>query len=331
MDTTDAPYDAVAALMRPQGEDAPDDPTPEAEDVEETEAEIDVEGYAPEAPEDDEAEAEDADSDEDDGEEDADDDEEDDDAEDDEEPTESHTVKVDGEEVTVSLDELKRSYSGQTAIQARFREAAEARQQVEQARHQLDQYGAQLAQMYERVQQTGFVAPPQPPDREMLDRDPIGYIEAKDAYERQAAAYQRQQAEMHQLQERQTQAQREQMVAAVREEQQRMLQRHPDLADPKKGTELKKRLARTAVESYGFSEEEIGTLRDSRIVDLLMDAMKWKELKRDTPKAAKKAESARPLKPSKSKSRPRRQRADRIKQATQSQSADAWVDALLDV
>ena len=44
---------------------------------------------------------------------------------------EYYTVKSDGKEETVTLDQLKQSYSGQSAINKRFQEVAEMRKQIE--------------------------------------------------------------------------------------------------------------------------------------------------------------------------------------------------------
>lgn len=98
---------------------------------------------------------------------------EDEDTEDaDPEPISKFTVKVDGTEVEVSLDDLKRSYSGQAYIQKGMQEAAEAKKQATALYDTLQKQQSEFLAVVQQVQQQGFQRPPQEPDMAMMESDP---------------------------------------------------------------------------------------------------------------------------------------------------------------
>jgi hypothetical protein len=151
---------AAESLLAPQ----------QAEQSQETEAEAAEADYSDEteaetedATPDEEADEEEAEADAEDAEDDGEevDPEDDDDAEDDEDgqPQERYTVKVDGEEVEVTLDDLKRSYSGQGYIQKRMKEVGDKSRETEQAYQAVMQTYAQLDQFVQSINQQGVMSP----------------------------------------------------------------------------------------------------------------------------------------------------------------------------
>ena len=151
-----------------------------------------------------------------------------------------YTVKVDGKEKQVSLDELTRGYSGQEYIQKGMAENAEARKEVEQIREAANYERQQLQAMMQRLQQEGVPPIPEYPSEELRVSDPLGYLEAEADYrramdkrmqfEQQAKAL----GEQQQAQERQQQAQRLEQEAA------RLAEWMPEFADPQKRDALMK-------------------------------------------------------------------------------------------
>lgn len=278
--TTEARLDldsAVDLLVEPEENlDASDE-----EEFEEVEQESDVDDSS----EDDEDDSEEA-SDEDEYE---DEDEDADDSDDDSEQT--FTVKIDGTEKSVTLEELKRGYSGQQYVQQGMQQAAEARKQAEQVYNALLAERQNVAQLYQQLQSGQVATPPQPPSKELFDRDPIGYMEAKLQYEEQVQTYQQQQAQFSQLQEQQTQAQQAALQAYMQQELQALTTKVPELADPKSASKVKERLVATGQE-YGFTAEEIAGIMDSRAVHVLRDAMKYREILAGKKKADEKANPA---------------------------------------
>ena len=104
-------------------------------------------------------------------------------------------VTIDGKQERWTLSQLKQSAAGQGYIQQKMRENAEAAKQVQAEVQQLEAAKAQLAQqqeavlnMYNQMQQGDFTQPT-PPSKELLESDPIGYMQQKEAYEAEMTEY----------------------------------------------------------------------------------------------------------------------------------------------
>jgi len=195
---------AVGLLVEP--EEAP-------EELEETSAELEEDSDLEETDDSEEEVAEFDDSEEEEVEED---DEGADDA-DSEEP-QFFKVKVDGEEVEVTLEDLKRGYSGQKYVQKGMQEAAAAKKQAEQVYEALLAERQQMANLYQQLQSGNFAQPPSPPTKALFDQDPIGYMEQKMAYDEAKAQYDTQMAEMQKVAAQQSEAQKAAMQAYLQQE-----------------------------------------------------------------------------------------------------------------
>ena len=195
------------------------------------------------------------------------------------------TVKSDGKEKQVTLDELKQGYAGQDYIQRRMQEVAQLEKQYKTQTQQLAQQQQQFLQLRQQAQQIGM-QPPEAPSKELFDRDPIGYMEAKIQYDEAAAQYNQHVQQLQQLQQQQS-MQAEQQRQSFLQEQAQILQQHiPEIADPEKGDKIKADLVQTGVH-YGFTEQEIQNVADARYVRALNDAMKWRRLQNKKLAAAK--------------------------------------------
>ena len=282
----------AATLVRPEEE-------PEAE-VDETEApEEDLEAEAVEA----EAE-EDPDSDSDDA------------AVEPEEAPDLIAVKVNGKEVRVTLEDLKKSYSAEAYRQEGMREAAEARKQAEATARAVQEQREALLQFAQQIQQTGVHPRPVPPSQEMADKDPIGYLRADAKYRAEMSDYLAQQQQMQTF-SRQAQEHRAREEMALREaEAKKLVESIPEFADPKKAPAIRDNLLRAA-EHYGYSSQEIEGVMDSRALRILHDAAQWQALQSGKAVAAQKVANAKPvLKPgTKAPAQPNAQRLrERLKQ-----------------
>lgn len=246
-----------------------------------------------------------------------------------EEAPSKFTVKVDGKDTEVTLDDLKRSYSGQAYIQKGMQEAAEARKEAKALYEALQSEQAQFMQVVQTIQQQGFKAPPQAPDRAMMDSDPIGYMRANAEYQEELAAFQQQQQQLQHVSAQQQQMQQKAMAEYVAEQSKLLAERIPDFADQAKAKEVAAKIRSVASEAYGFSEQELGSVTDARHVQVLHDAMKWRELQATrTQKAPAQTKSMKP--------KPRRQdpqkvvRKKQIAEARKSGKPEAFVDLLFE-
>ena len=201
-------------------------------------------------------------------------------------------VKVNGKEEMWTLDQLKQSAAGQGYINQRMQEIAQVEKQYKAQAQQLAQQQQQFLQLQQQAQQIGMT-PPEAPSKELFDRDPIGYMEAKIQYDEAVAKYNQHVQQVQQLQQQQqamSVQQRQQFLAQQAE----ILRQHiPEIADPEKGDKLKAELVQTGAH-YGFSEEEIQGVSDARYVRALNDAMKWRRLQQKK-KDAVKGEQPKPV------------------------------------
>mgnify|MGYP003624204086 FL=1 len=267
------------------------DESEQVEEEENTESEdVSPEMEASESDEEDDAEEDD------DGEEDEveEDDEEADEPADPEEPS-FHTVKVDGVEQKVSLEDLKQGYSGQQYVQKGMQEAAASRKQAEEVYSALLAERQQLVDIYQQMQQGQFLHQPNPPSDDLVSVDPIGYIEEKARYDKAMGEYNQQQAKMGEVMQQTEQARSQAVQTYLQQEMQTLAQVIPEFGDAKKAPRLKEKLVGGGQNFYGYTQEEIGGIMDHRAIRVLNDAIKYREIVAGKSKAEHKAKGAKPV------------------------------------
>lgn len=281
-DTTETGLDALVDRMftREEPAQAESEEMDAPEELDAPEAEVDTE--AEEAPDDEGEEAPEAEAPE----------------------TPKFKVKVDGEEIEVTQDELLRGYSGQAKIQKGLREAAEARKEAEAFAAALQQQREAVFALVQEVQQSGLLPAPVAPDPALAERDPVGYVRANAQYQAQLAEYLQQQQLIEQTAQ-QHRAVQQQQEARMREEGVRKLvELIPDLADQEKAPQVHRMIVR-AGEAYGYTADEIGSVMDPRALHILYKAAQYDAMQQAKAKVADKVAKAQPvLKPTATASNP---------------------------
>lgn len=207
---------------------------------------------------------------------------------------ELYTVKVDGEEREVTLDDLKRSFSGQAYIQKGMQEAAEAKKEAEGVYQALLNERQQLSNLLYQAQSGQIAQPPMPPSRELFNNDPIGYMEAKLSYDEALQNYQNQQYQIQQVTEQQNYQMQIAQQQYLQGEMQRLAQAIPEFSDAKTASKLKEDLVQFG-SKLGYSEAELSEVMDHRAILVLQKAMKYDQLVEGKSKATQKASNARPM------------------------------------
>ena len=210
-----------------------------------------------------------------------------------EEP-DTFTIKVDGKDVSVTLDALKQSYSGQAYIQNGMKQAAEQRKQAEEAFNSLNQQRAQLDQYAQKLSQNGLMAKPVSPSRELFTNDPLGYLDADLEYREKMELYQADQNQLQHNHQEVQKAQAEANQANLQYQQEQLKRLIPDFADAKKATKLKDSLIKHGVKS-GFTESELGSVVDARTLNVLHGDMLWRQSLEGKSNVQAKLKKARPL------------------------------------
>jgi hypothetical protein len=204
-------------------------------------------------------------------------------------------VKIDGNEVEVTLDELKQGYSGQKYVQKGMQEAATQRKEAEQVYSALLNERQQVQQLFQELQQGNIAQAPTPPSRELFDSDPIGYMEQKLNYDESKVAYDNKMAQFQQLSSQNSQAEKTAKQTYLKQEMQTLQQKIPEFADSNKAGKIKERLVQVGREHYGYTPEEIGQVMDHRAIQVLHDAMKYRDIMSGKAKAVAKTKKAKPI------------------------------------
>ena len=277
---------AVSSLIAPEEiiEDTIEEETQETEEISaesEVEEEIDSEE---DVTEDEEVEASDSDEDDVDQVEDA-----------SQSEPEMYTVKSDGQELEVTLDDLKRDYGGQKFVQKGMQENAQQKKEVEAVYSALTNERQQLAELFQSLQQGNITAPPEKPTKELFDADPIGYMKQNLEYEEQKGQYDMQMMQLQQVSQQSSEAEATAKQAHLTEQMQILQREIPEFADSKRATVLKEQLVNVGQNHYGFTADEIGLITDARTIKVLHDAAKYQEIIKGKSQAKTKTKSAKPM------------------------------------
>jgi hypothetical protein len=203
-------------------------------------------------------------------------------------------VKVDNEEVEVTLEELQQGYSRtkdytkKTQALAETRKAVEAEKaKIEEAKQLRDTY-AQRLEVIEKL-----LAQDQGEENlaELRDSDPIGYaikIAERSEKEKQLQAVRAEKQKIAQQQE----ADRQQALQShLQQEAVKLREMIPEFKDEARA-EIARKDIRTYAKSVGFSDEELSQVYDSRAVKTLYNAMMYEKLMKGKTDAVKKVQSA---------------------------------------
>jgi hypothetical protein len=203
-------------------------------------------------------------------------------------------VKVDNEEVEVTLEELQQGYSRtkdytkKTQALAETRKAVEAEKaKIEEAKQLRDTY-AQRLEVIEKL-----LSQDQGEENlaELRDSDPIGYaikIAERSEKEKQLQAVR---AEKQKIAQQQESDRQQALQSHLQQEAVKLREMIPEFKDEAKA-EIARKDIRTYAKSVGFSDEELSQVYDSRAVKTLYNAMMYEKLMKGKTDAVKKVQSA---------------------------------------
>lgn len=188
------------------------------------------------------------------------------------------SVKVDGKEVEVTLDELQKGYSRTQDYTRKTQQIAEARKQTEvelqAVRAEREQYAQLLSALESQVQQ---VAQPNIDWDRLYQEDPIEWVRQREVMrenQEKAAAIQSEQQRLSQLSQ---QEQAQFMQQKLQHEQEALLAAIPDWKDAKKA-QAEKALLVEFGQKIGFTPEELKSVVDHRAVLMLRKAALYDQM-----------------------------------------------------
>jgi len=188
------------------------------------------------------------------------------------------SVKVDGKEVEVTLDELQKGYSRTQDYTRKTQQIAEVRKQTEvelqAVRAEREQYAQLLSALESQVQQ---VAQPNIDWDRLYQEDPIEWVRQREVMrdnQDKAAAIQSEQQRLNQLSQ---QEQAQFMQQRLQHEQEALLAAIPDWKDAKKA-QAEKALLVEFGQKIGFTPDELKSVVDHRAVLMLRKAALYDQM-----------------------------------------------------
>jgi hypothetical protein len=188
---------------------------------------------------------------------------------------ETFNIKVNGQEVPVTLDELKAGYSRQSDYTQKTMQIAEERKSLEADRQNLQA----LINDYQNALQSPMPAmePPVRPDAKLWDEDPIEAMRQTELYRQKMEDFQAESAKHQHLQQQAMAEKQKQMQEALNQQQVALKERIPEWQNEETATKEKAEIRRFGL-SMGFTENELAQIYDSRAVQVLRDAMRYNQL-----------------------------------------------------
>ena len=195
------------------------------------------------------------------------------------------TVKVDGQDIEVTQEELINGYSRQQDYTRKTQELSQQRKTIEQQQAELAQRDAIYSQLLPKLeaQLKGELAG-EPDWNKLYEDDPVGYVREKQLWDEKKEKLQATQAEQQRLQQEAAQKQQEQIAQMVQEGQQKLLELIPEWQDPEVATKDKLAIREYGINVLGYTPQEMDAVYDYRALLGLRNA--WLQSK--TVKAVKK-------------------------------------------
>lgn len=195
-----------------------------------------------------------------------------------EEKPSTFTIKVDGKDVEVTLDELQKGYSRTQDYTRKTQQVAEMRKQTEAQltaiRAEREQYAQLLGALSEQVK---AAAEPQIDWDRLYQEDPIEYVRQREVMRENREKAAAIQAEQQRLAEISQQEQMQKLQIHKAKESQALLEAIPTWKDPAKAKAEKAMLIEFG-QKMGFTPQELGNIYDHRVVLALRKAALYDQM-----------------------------------------------------
>jgi hypothetical protein len=197
--------------------------------------------------------------------------------EEEEQPTEVYTVKVDGKEVEVTLDELQKGYSRTQDYTRKTQQIAETRKAVDAEagaiRAEREQYAQLLGALKQQLESTEA-----PIDMDRLyNEDPIEWVRQSEVMRQKQDKLAAIQSEQQRLSQLTAQQRAQEMNAHLATQQEALIQAVPEWKDSKKA-QAEKALLVEFGKKIGFSDDELKNVYDHRAVVALRKAALYDQM-----------------------------------------------------
>ena len=224
----------------------------------------------------------------------------------------SYTVKVDGSEMEVTLDELLRGYQREADYTRKTSELSLERSRhndmMQQSQSEINQKLSKLTELTSAAQQELQTEYSNIDFEKLYEDDPVEASRLEHKMRKRAE-------NLQQIQRETQENQMNEFQRYIQEQQAKVATLIPEFADPAKASRMKSDM-RTYLTKLGYNDKEIASVYDSRQVMLIKDAMAFDKLKKSNVRVTKKvAKAPKVLKPGVAKTKAEqasKQRRDKL-------------------
>ena len=191
-----------------------------------------------------------------------------------EQPDKYYRVKLDGTDYEVTLDEALAGYQRQQDYTKKTQAIADEKKQLQAEQEAAKQERLQYQQRVEHLVQQQQAQPPVEPDWDQLyEADPLEWMKQKENFRSQKEQNLELQQEQFRIRQQQEYEQQEQMKVHLSQQHQTLMDAIPEWQDPKVMQQEKAQIRQYAVDTLGYSAEEISQVYDARAVQALRHGM----------------------------------------------------------
>ena len=199
-----------------------------------------------------------------------------------------HRLKVNGQEIEVSLDELKAGYSRDSDYRQKTHSLGMEKRDLESQKNSLRQsYDAKLSELNELIATADATVRQQQGSadlQKLYEEDPTQAAKLDYQLRQQNRA-------IEDMKSKAREAQIKQYNEFLETQKELAATKIPEYSDPNKADQFKINM-RNSLRGYGFSDDEIGTMADHRFLMVAKDAMSYQTLKDKRPIVQKKVANA---------------------------------------
>ena len=178
-----------------------------------------------------------------------------------------YTIKVDGEEQEVTLEELQNGYSRQRDYTRKTQELAQQRKAIEAKYQEVSQKDAIYSQLLPKMEATLKGELQNEPDWSALyEADPIAYVREKDIWNEKKQKLQAVQAESQRLQQESQVEQQKKLQQFVEYGNQQLLEQIPEWQDNEMASKEKMAIRDYGVNVLGYTPQEMDSVYDYRVL-----------------------------------------------------------------
>ena len=178
-----------------------------------------------------------------------------------------YTIKVDGEDTEVTLEELQNGYSRQRDYTRKTQELAEQRKAIEAQQQEVSQKDEIYSQLLPKMEATLKGELENEPDWNALyEADPIAYVREKDVWNEKKQKLTAIQEEATRLQEEANAKQRKELEEFVQYGNKQLLQLIPEWQDNEVASKEKMAIRNYGVNVLGYTPQEMDSVYDYRVL-----------------------------------------------------------------